>query len=300
MHKRIHLAVLASLTMAASGACIGELDPIVQPGDDDQEEPTPATPDAGVPEATEDTAEDIFTQNVAPIVARCTGEACHAGTAASPLKFLGSGASTEFYSSITQFPSVTGNYQAGLANMLLKIDSGTHYSNAYTPAERSIIIEWLDAENLARNDANDDGTVDPPPAGDPLAEWSGCMTKANWDNAQMGSWANKGSDEGPCSTCHNDGAFRFNANDDNDTMFSMNRYQLYIIGFFTVKVETDGTQTVIPAYDKFERMGNGSTLHPRFNYSLDSTTLQRLEQFYQLTMETKAAGQCGPAQFPTP
>ncbi|RMH40872.1 MAG: hypothetical protein D6689_12505 [Deltaproteobacteria bacterium] len=282
-------------------ACAGELEPL-NPSDPEPPTPPPSgSPDAGVPEPTGDDPSVLFSTNVQPIVARCAGEACHTGVG-TPLKFLGSPSPDDDYESITAFPSVTGNFQPALANMLLKIDAGGHYGQSYTQAERDAIVAWLQAESRVRADADDDGEPDPPPAStNAFAEWSGCMTKANWDAAQMGDWADKRAEGGDtCSTCHADGAFRFNTNPTNDTMFTMNRTELYIIGFFTVKVNADGSQQVIPAYDKLERMGNGSTLHPRFDYGPDDPYFQRLAEFHQLTEQTKLAGQCGPAQFPTP
>jgi hypothetical protein len=297
MHKRNLFVVIASLSLAASAACVGELETTGDPGDDD-DVVTPPGPDAGTP-ANNDTEEELFNATVRPIVQRCSGEACHAGVGATPLKFLGTGPVDDFYESITSFPSVTGNYAPGLANMLMKIDAGNHYAAGYTPEERQLIVDWLTAENVTRNDGDGDGTPDPPPVGDPFAEWSGCMTIDNWNASNMGDWSDKGSDEGPCQNCHADGAWRFNTNPTNNTMFEMNRYQLYIIGFFTVKVETDGSQTIIPATDKIVRMGNGTTLHPRFNVNPDNQDFLNLEEFYNLTMQAKAAGQCAPPGFPT-
>ena len=46
---------------------------------------------------------------------------------------------------------------------------------------------------------------------------------------------------------------------------------------------------------QLQRMGNGTTLHPTYNTNLDSEYFGRLESFYQLTLQTKNAGQCGPA-----
>jgi len=301
MHPRKLLFVLFASLAFATTACVGELEPN-GPGDDDDDdmiEPPPPSPDAGT-DPVVGVAEEMFDLSVKPILQRCSGEACHSGISPQPLKYLGaSGLPDDYYASITQFPSVTGDYQAGLANVLLKVDAG-HEGQVYAPTERQAIIDWLNAENLERNDTDGDGQVDPPPAGDPLAMWSGCLTLANWDATEMYRWADKGSDEGPCRTCHQDGAFRFNTNANDNTMFEMNRYRLYIIGFFTVKVETDGTQTVIPAYDKITRMGDGSTLHPRFNTDPASTNYQRLQDFYALTLQAQQAGLCGAPVYPDP
>jgi hypothetical protein len=132
-----------------------------------------------------------------------------------------------------------------------------------------------------------------------LAEWAGCMRLDDWTASNMGHWADKQTTEdGPCSTCHDDGLARFYANADSTGMFAMHRYELYIIGFFTVKVDPDGTQTVVPALGKLRRMGRGN-FHP--NYLTDEEgdpDFASLQQFHDLTMTRKRGGQCGPAEFP--
>jgi hypothetical protein len=295
---------VAWLTLAMAAACVGQLEPISTPGggaDAGGGGPGPGD-DAATPTASQ--GEAMFEAQIRPVVQRCSAPACHTGTG-SPLKFLGaSGQPADFYGSITLFPSVTGNYNPALANVLLKIAPGNHYAMSYTTQERQLIIDWLDLEAQERGITTDGGGDTPPGVPDPLAQWAGCMTIDNWNLTQMGEWSNKESDEGPCQTCHNDGAFRFNANNLNQSMFDMNRTSLYIISFVTVKVGTDGTQTVVPAYDKLDRMGGcdptAITLHPEFGCGPDDVYYQYLDQFYNLTMQAKASGLCGPAEYYVP
>ncbi len=239
----------------------------------------------------------MFAATVQPILHRCAGAACHTGSG-TPLKFLGSDDPGDDYQSILGYPSVTGGYEPSLAMVLVKIEPGTHNGMRYSEAERSAIVDWLAAEKAAR--AGDDGGEEAPPVvGDALEIWSGCMTVASWNQAAMGSWANKPTDDGDvCATCHADGAYRFNTADDSDQMFEMNRYPLYIIGFFTVGVTTEGDEAVVPASDKLVRMGNGSTLHPRFGTGPGDPYFAAMARFYSLTRDVQFAGQCGPPVTP--
>jgi len=145
----------------------------------------------------------------------------------------------------------------------------------------------------------DEPDAEPPPVDvEPLAEWSGCMTIANWDTAQMGSWANKPTEGGTvCSSCHGDGLAKFNASTDPNEMFQYNRYEVFITGFFTLTVD-GGVVSVVPATDKLMRKGSGEGNHPTFITAPSDIYFQRLQQFYDLTAATKAAGGCGPAEFP--
>ncbi|HEU5059929.1 MAG TPA: hypothetical protein VFU21_25535 [Kofleriaceae bacterium] len=242
-------------------------------------------------------AERMFADEVAPILAaKCA--ACHTSVAAGEHpKFLGEGESS-YYDEIVKYPSVTGNFDAGLAGLFTKIAAG-HYAITYTPAEEQALADWLTAEALARGDGDDDGDIDQLPAVNALAEWAGCMSLDDWAASGMARWGGKETDEdGPCQTCHDDGLARFFAGPDGTAMFSMQRFELYIIGFFTVRVEPDGTQEVVPALAKLRRMGTGN-FHP--NYATDQegdSEFAALEQFHQLTMARRTGGNCGPAEFP--
>jgi mono/diheme cytochrome c family protein len=261
---------------------------------------TPNDPDR-IPEGEGDgemsAAERLFADQVVPILgAKCA--ACHTSAAAGDHpKFLGDSESA-YYDQILQYPSVTGNFDAGLAGLFSKIAAG-HYGVTYTAAERESLIGWLAAEALARGDGDDDGDIDQLPAVNALAEWAGCMSLDDWVASGMARWGDKESEkDGPCLTCHDDGLARFFAGPDATEMFSMQRFELYIIGFFTVRVRPDGTQEVVPALGKLRRMGTGN-FHPRFQTDLDGDAeFAGLEQFHQLTMTRKTGGDCGPAGFP--
>lgn len=261
---------------------------------------TPLDPDR-IPEREDDgemsAAHRLFADDVVPILrAKCHG--CHTSAASGQhVKFLGAGESA-YYDEIVKYPSVTGNFDAGLAGLFSKIAAG-HYQVTYSPAEEEALAAWLAAEALERGDGDGDGDIDQLPAVNALAEWAGCMTLDDWVVSSMARWADKETaQDGPCSTCHADGLARFFAGPDATEMFSMQRFELYVIGFFTVRALPDGSQEVVPALGKLRRMGTGN-FHPSYQTDLDGDAeFASLEQFHQLTMSRKQSGACGPAAFP--
>ena len=261
---------------------------------------TPLDPDR-IPEREDDgemtAPERLFRDEVVPILrAKCA--ACHMSVASGQqVKFLGNGESA-YYDEILMYPSVTGNFDAGLAGLFSKIAAG-HYEVTYSAAEAETLAGWLTAEALERGDGDADGDIDQLPAVNALAEWAGCMTLDDWVASNMARWADKETtQDGPCSTCHDDGLARFFAGPDATEMFSMQRFELYVIGFFTVRALPDGSQEVVPALGKLRRMGTGN-FHPSYQTDLDGDAeFAGLEQFHRLTMSRKAGGDCGPAGFP--
>ncbi|RMH40873.1 MAG: hypothetical protein D6689_12510 [Deltaproteobacteria bacterium] len=136
---------------------------------------------------------------------------------------------------------------------------------------------------------------------DPLAEWSGCMNLTNWDASGMATWADKPTEGGTvCSSCHGDGLARFFANTDDTLMFTYNRYETFITGFFTIGTRPDGTVDIVPAYAKLDLKGGGANNHPTFAVGDADPYYQALETFYQLTLQRRQAGLCDPPGFPTP
>ena len=238
-------------------------------------------------------AQEFFETNVSPLlVAKC--QACHSGIAAPTApKFLGEGPHTGFYRSITR-STVVGTYSSSAKIASYGAHEGITWRDTSQLAQ---VAQWLDLEAGERVGSAENNPIDTPGALQLLAEWSGCMTKANWDAANMGSWANKEAEGEQCASCHQDGLARFYTNSANDTMFTMNHYEAFVIGFFTVDVDPKTARdAIVIDRKKLGRKGNGEGLHP--TYSIDDEYFDRLQQFYDLTMATKGANECGPAQFP--
>lgn len=129
------------------------------------------------------------------------------------------------------------------------------------------------------------------------------MSLDNWEEAQMGSWAEKQTLQGisRCGDCHGGGLFRFNTNPDSTEMFNANRYEIFIGGFFEQIIDpATGDAMIQPNSRRIERAGNGTTGHPTYRYDPGDIYIQRLQQFYDLTQLAMDNGECGPAGFPAP
>jgi hypothetical protein len=244
-----------------------------------------------------------FESSVRPIVApKCGSSGCHSGTGGVQSKFLGDPGTTDDYDAIMEHAGVLGGFNADQATLLTKVTAGGHYGVSYSSGDISSIKSWLETEK-----ANGAETKVNPVASGALATWAGCMSINAWNTAGMGEWSNKNSNQGPCEACHNDGAYRFNTNSNNDTMYNMNRSDLYVISFFTLATSNTGEQSVVPAYDKLVRMGNNTTTHPTYNIGpLDEDGVptdehfQRLKAFHSLVSDAQASGDCLEPGFYTP
>jgi len=278
-----------SLALLGTGACVGSLSPTPPGGDD-----TTGGPDAGTATAQ---GKVMFDQNVQPILAaQCAG--CHAGTAGTqPYKFLGTGPTT-YYATLTGDPAIIGDYDPTQATILTK---GAHEGPAFAQADKDTISAWLIQEATDRGIST---TTPPPTGGTPttslqaLAQFSGCMTIDDWNTSQVYEWANKGSDQGACKSCHSDGAGGYYASGDPNMMYTMNRYEVFIRTFFTTKVDpVTGAPTVIVNETKIRDKAT-TTGHPQFNPD-GGSQMQYLHDFYDLVEARIAAGTCPNTGFPT-
>ena len=133
-----------------------------------------------------------------------------------------------------------------------------------------------------------------------LAQWSGCMNLQDWEDSQMGSWANKNAGVDICATCHLGGLSRFNTNGDSVAMFEANRLEIFIQGFFTI--DNAPEPHVVQNLEKLVLMGQGDNQHPLYNINANDAHFLQLQIFYDLTkarVEEPANPRCDPAQFPT-
>jgi len=274
-------------------------------------------PDAGssipAPDAAPATQTDRagFEANVAPILmARCSDAECHTGPGTSPLKFLGvTNTMATYYDSVEIYSSVHGEWNKNVATMLTKI-AGGHQDITYLADEMLKIQTWLDTEKDLRS-----AGPAPEPGGvitsaQAKITWAGCMTLADWNQTDMGGWSNRATSEGACSNCHNDGAYRMNTNDDDADMFSFNRQEVFIQGFFSISIDVaSGNAFMIADHAKLTRMSNGGGaggLHPTFNYNPDSSYYQRLDEFTLLTQNRLSTLGCpqatagNPLSYPPP
>lgn len=272
------LPLLAAPLLLAS-ACTGDFqsaDPSEDPG-----APDPGTDDPlPEPEPGDDANERLlFMTTVEPILkASCDGVGCH-GT--FPPAFLAG----DIYDNVAGTPVLHGNFTVEGAQLLTTIETG-HYIG-YSEEEKSAIETWILAEaSLGTEDVAEDV---PLTTRQVLAQFSGCMTLDNWEEADMGDWARYNADGNQCRGCHNAGLSGFNTNGDSEVMFETNRLitpNPFILGFFTVDQLAD-PPAVVPAHGKLDLMGDGGGpggIHPQYSYNENNEYYQRLQEFHDLTM----------------
>ncbi len=288
---------LAALALVLGSACVGSINPM--PGDDEPD-PDP-DPDASA-------ARLQFDSDVAPLLSAACAS-CHVGAvdAAGDVSynFLGNTAVAGYYTAVTNDASVTGGFDPGLANLVNKGQHDNGSARAWTQIEKDAITEWLLTEAEERGiDLDPEPPVSPTPATsrEALAQWSGCMTIDDWTTSLVYQWADKGSDRGQCMSCHNQGAGGYYASNDENEMFEMNRYEIYLTTFFTaapVNVSDPSQGYQILLNESKLRAKANAVGHPSYNPD-GGNQMQYLRNFYDLTKARITAGTCGPAGFPMP
>jgi len=135
-----------------------------------------------------------------------------------------------------------------------------------------------------------DAAPPPPDAKTLLANWSGCMTLANFQAANMTqAWGNLTTDgQKECSNCHGTGQFGVIISKDENLFFQLiSQHSSYLITYFTVQ----GSEVVIDSA-QFENAGVNDASHPRFNPTTNAG-MTALQTFYDSTKAAQAAGTCG-------
>ena len=181
--------LLAAIAAFGLVGCVGGIsseggDPLDSPdGDGNDNGDNPAGSDLSA-------AKMLFDTNVYPVVnAKCSGGACHSETAtgSTVTRFVATDAA-KGWQTATNYAALVGNYAASAAPILTKVKAG-HQGKTYTPTEEANITAWLNKEVELRN-----GQTAPPPTGTEtlsaatervLSEFAGCMTKTDFDAANM-------------------------------------------------------------------------------------------------------------------
>ncbi|HET9624851.1 MAG TPA: hypothetical protein VFP84_25965 [Kofleriaceae bacterium] len=291
--------LLAVVVASGLVGCVGGIDDPTTPPTGSGSDTTPPTGGSGEAKA-------AFDANVYPILAaKC--KVCH--TSGAPLGnvtgFVDSDA-TKGYQTAINYVALVGTWTPD-APILSKIALG-HNGQTYTDPEKASITDWLSKE-LAARATGGDGT--PPPAtgtGSPveatdrlLAEWSGCMTLANFQTANMKAWGNLKADNSACKTCHINAEFGNIAMDVDAPFFTFIDTNRYLMAqYFTIDFSKGVDQAkIVVNTNSFKNVGLGlppHTEHPRFNPT-NNAGMTALQKFYDLTMANKAAGTCGPSQL---
>jgi hypothetical protein len=255
-------------------------------------------------------AKTMFTNNVQPILMRCSASACHGGTVTTPTQFAYN--MPTMYDNIIGYTSrVLGNFDKTQATIISKITAGGHNAMTYTADEVKSIGDWLDQEKVERTASG--GTVTDPREA-LLEKWSGCMVKTEWDTAGVATaWAQKTTDNTntACQQCHVNGQ-GFLANADSTRMFNVLTTQKNPAGgwflemYFTVDMTTDpANPKVVINKDLLTRAGMGYAQHEKFNVTTDRnggtpSAYDKLTNFYNQTMMHLTAGTCGKSTLGNP
>ena len=319
------IALLAAVGMSAG--CAGELMPVdpaanpgagapagtgaangVQPG----EITNPTKPDAQ--------GQTVFNSTVkGAIEAKCSG--CHTTTAPAF-------AAGDIYASVIDYQAeVLGNYNVQQARLLLVARDAPHYDKQWSPEEATAISDWITLEydeRIAAPTTAPGGGEPPPPApGQPSArdisrklqeDFRNCMDLGQWQQLDVADlWANKGTNQGVCASCHSSVTSGFVASNDDAYVFNLMKqgiagddWRYYQTSYFTPVVvdpqnpqNANFTPVMAVNYDRFNRAGDRNLApegHPAFN--VQGNPMQALEQYVNVTNQAVAAGNCSPVAPP--
>lgn len=273
---RLSLALVTALVVAG---CVGDIPP----------DTGGTTPDAGVSGGS--MARTMYKNNVHTVMNRCSGGACHSVTGAAgggSSRFADSSPDTS-YDAIVRAPLAVGSFVPASAGVLTKI-AGGHNGITYTTGEISSITNWLNQEKTERNNGNSPPPVDPIEV---LKKWSGCMTLANFNTAQMAQkWGSLAAGNNQkCLNCHGGGLYGFMLSDNPTTFFTtISTQKDYLLKYFTV----DGTGKVIINMAAFTNAGVTLNTHPHFDPT-NNLAMPALQTFYTSTLAAQTANTCGPS-----
>ncbi len=291
------LAAFGTLVLAASG-CVGDFEPKeIDPNTPNPNEDTVAGVDAGTAEPPPPgdlaTARALFEANVAPVVtANCSSAGCHGGGAAPPFGDLNP--LNQYDKMISQRDLVFAGNLAPDSRLIFQGTTGHQGAPVFSTDDLDAISAWLALEKLEA-DAGGEVVVSP------LAEFSGCMTLANFEASNMADeWANKNAQgQGDCDACHNLGADGFMASNQDARMFSYisgeaTKSAQFMPSYFTL--DATGTSVVINRA-RLERVGSQlspNENHGAFDLDPNEDAVLALETFFLATQNNPA---CGPPRF---
>jgi hypothetical protein len=300
---RNFLALIASLGMVG---CVGGI-----------ESPTDDPPDEGTGGGQTDLdaaaqAKKLFEDNVHPTIMNlCIG--CHntTGPQGNVTGFVSQNLSNAYVTAVG-YQAIIGDWTPTGAPILTKITDAnktvSHQPINYSNDQITKITEWLNKELEARGAGGG-------PGGGPesaaavsqrlLEEWSGCMTLANFEAADMREWGNvNAGGGGDCRTCHALGEYNFIASNTSTVFYPyITQDKYYMLQYFSVDL-SDGIPAAKIIINDRSFAGVGNRLaphqqHPNFNPT-NNQGYQALQQFYNTTASAKAAapmGICGPTQL---
>jgi len=308
MHTtKLLVTMIASLSLAA---CVGGIDGGGTGGDDGVVDPNPGGTGGGGTGAAAAEAKKLFTDNVQPIIAmKCIG--CHnvTGPVGNITGFVDADKSNA-YATAVGYQAVVGDYTPAGAPILTIVTMGMHKGNKYEADQISKITGWLNKEIEARTSGgtgsgsgSGTGGESPQAASQRLlGEWSGCLSLANFEAADLRNFGNvNAGGGGNCKTCHALGEFGHIVSNVSSPFFqtiTTNKY--YMLQYFSVDLSM-GVAAAKVAINTRSFAGVGNRLapheaHPGFD-PVNNAGMAALQKFYTATMARKTAGTCDPPRL---
>lgn len=279
------MRLLTTIFFIATAGCVGGVGSDDQGGDDDPNDP----PMGGK------TAKEMFTADVYPILAKCSGGGCHdlAGASAALGKFYTPTADATYNATIVA-PSIVQDFSS-LAPILVFVQAG-HKGLTYSPDETSKITAWLAKETEERSKPGPNMPPPPPPFDPkvPLKEWSGCMTQANFDAAGMTqAWSTLGADNlQKCLNCHLAGAAGFYISNNSTAFFTqISTSTPFLLKYFSVSTVEKKVVVNTASFQSANKIQG----HPTF--ALTNAGSIALQKLYESTLAKKTAGTCDPPRL---
>ena len=253
------------------------------------------TPDSGTTPGDKE-GPTIYANDVHEIMMKCSGGACHNADAVSAAlgKFYSADAAAT-YAKLEAAPSIIGSGGgafSSIAPIITHIDAG-HKGIVYTPDEKTKITNWLSKEVEERKDSTP--TTPPEDPKDTLRKFSGCLTLADFQTAQMAQkWGALAADNNQkCLNCHQGGTAGFIVSTNSELFFQViSEQSAYMLKYFAVDTSTSPYKIVV---NTGSMTNAGVTLagHPRFNPTINAG-MDALRAFYDLAVAKQTAGACGP------
>lgn len=240
-------------------------------------------------------ARTMYVSNVHSILNRCSGGACHSSDASSAAlgKFYLMDADAG-YAKITMSPTIIGSGNqafSSIAPIITKIEAG-HQGVTYSPEDKTNITNWL-AKEVEERKGNNPG----PPPPDPkeiLRTFSGCLTQADFNTAQMTQkWSTLAAlNNQKCLNCHQGGIAGFVVSTDPTLYFKLvSEQSAQMLKYFSVDTASSPAKVVINT-GSFMNAGVTLTSHPHFD-PMNNQGMVALKAWYDLAAAKQAQSTCG-------
>jgi hypothetical protein len=128
-----------------------------------------------------------------------------------------------------------------------------------------------------------------------MREYSGCMTKENFELAQMAQkWSVVQAGSQSCLNCHRNGEWNFIATDEVDPFFqTITTSPDHWLRLYTVNLTTRSVEVSTAA---FEAVAGGGRGHPTF--TVPNPGIDAVRTFHDQTIVRQKAGLCGAPTLP--